>query len=105
MAYVMLLSLNTGLNAVRRRLGFSYWSLSAYLKNRTKKAVEYVGRFETALTEEARRQRVDGVVCGHIHTAEIKDMLGMTYCNDGDWVEHCPEIGRALCRARVGPYV
>src|SRR3546814_3424000 len=73
MAYVMLLSLNTGLNAVRRRLGFSYWSLSAYLKNRTKKAVEYVGRFETALTEEARRQRVDGVVCGHIHTAEIKD--------------------------------
>ncbi|HET8727373.1 MAG TPA: UDP-2,3-diacylglucosamine diphosphatase [Alphaproteobacteria bacterium] len=92
MAYVTLLGLNTVVNSVRRRLGFSYWSLSAYLKHRTKKAVEFVGRFEIALTDEARRQQVDGVVCGHIHTAEIKDMRGMTYCNDGDWVESCTAL-------------
>lgn len=91
-AYVMLLAANTLVNAFRRRFGFSYWSLSAYLKHRTKKAVEFVGRFETALSEEARRHGVDGVVCGHIHTAEIKDMRGILYCNDGDWVESCTAL-------------
>jgi UDP-2,3-diacylglucosamine pyrophosphatase LpxH len=91
-AYVLLLGMNTVVNAARRRLGYTYWSLSAYMKHRTKKAVEFVGRFEAALSEEARRQQVDGVVCGHIHTAEIKDMQGVTYCNDGDWVESCTAL-------------
>jgi UDP-2,3-diacylglucosamine pyrophosphatase LpxH len=91
-AYEILLNINTLLNVVRRRLGFSYWSLSAYMKQRAKRAVEYVGRFETALTDEARRRGVDGVICGHIHTAEMKDMQGMTYVNDGDWVESCTAL-------------
>ena len=77
---------------VRRRLGLSYWSLSAYLKHRVKNAVEYVGRFEQVVAEEARRRNVDGVICGHIHHAEIRDIDGITYCNDGDWVESCTAL-------------
>ena len=91
-AYATLLSANTHLNAVRRRLGLTYWSLSAYLKHKTKRAVEFIGRFEEALTEEARRRQVDGVICGHIHTAEMKDMRGVLYVNDGDWVESCTAL-------------
>ena len=91
-AYVLLLASNTAVNALRRRLGFSYWSLSAYLKHKTKQAVEYVGRFERALSDEARRRHVDGVICGHVHTAEMKDMLGVLYINDGDWVESCTAL-------------
>lgn len=91
-AYVLLLGLNTGVNAIRRRLGFSYWSLSAYMKGRAKQAVEFVGRFERALSDEARRRGLDGVICGHVHTAEFKDIDGVTYCNDGDWVESCTAL-------------
>ncbi len=91
-AYGILLGLNTIVNAVRRRLGYPYWPLSAYLKHRTKKAVEYLGRFENALCEEARRRDVDGVICGHVHTAEIKDITGFAYVNDGDWVESCTAL-------------
>lgn len=91
-SYALLLSLNTGLNIVRRRMGFSYWSLSAYLKHRTKKAVEFISRYEAALAEEARRRQVDGVICGHIHTAEMKDMNGVAYANTGDWVESCTAL-------------
>jgi len=91
-AYIMLLHLNTGLNFVRRRLGFTYWSIAAYLKQRAKSAVEYIGNYETALAEEARRREVDGVICGHIHTAEMRNMEGILYCNDGDWVESCTAL-------------
>ena len=91
-AYVMLLAMNTVVNAVRRRMGFPYWSLSAYLKHRTKKAVEFVGRFQRAMSDEARRREVDGVICGHVHTAEMRDMLGVLYVNDGDWVESCTAL-------------
>jgi len=88
-AYTLCLSLNTWLNLARRRLGFGYWSLSAYLKNKVKNAVNYIDNFEQTVAEEARRRRVDGVVCGHIHKAEIRDLDGVLYCNDGDWVESC----------------
>lgn len=91
-AYVLLLGTNTVVNLVRRRLGFQYWSLSAYLKHRTKKAVEFIGDYEKALAEEARRRQVDGVICGHIHHAEMRDMNGVLYCNDGDWVESCTAL-------------
>ena len=91
-AYTLLLNLNTGLNWARRRLGFEYWSLSAYLKKKTKKAVDYIGSFERVLADEARRRQVDGVVCGHIHNAEIRDVDGILYCNDGDWVESCTAL-------------
>jgi len=91
-AYSVLLASNTMLNRVRRRLGYGYWSLSAYLKHRAKQAVEYVGRYEVALSDEARRREVDGVICGHVHTAEMKDMRGVLYVNDGDWVESCTAL-------------
>ncbi|MFV3128031.1 UDP-2,3-diacylglucosamine diphosphatase [Niveispirillum sp. KHB5.9] len=91
-AYTFLLWLNTVLNKVRRKLGFPYWSLSAYLKHKTKKAVEFIGDYETALTDEARRRQVDGVICGHIHHAEMRDMDGVLYINDGDWVESCTAL-------------
>lgn len=91
-AYTCVLGVNTYLNLVRRKLGFSYWSLSAYLKNRVKNAVAYIGAYEDLVTNEARRHQVDGVVCGHIHHAEMR-MIGETiYCNDGDWVESCTAL-------------
>jgi UDP-2,3-diacylglucosamine pyrophosphatase LpxH len=91
-AYVLLLSLNTVFNEIRRKLGFTYWSLSAYLKHKAKTAVEFIGKYETAVAEEARRRRVDGIICGHIHSAVVRDMEGVLYCNDGDWVESCTAL-------------
>jgi UDP-2,3-diacylglucosamine pyrophosphatase LpxH len=91
-AYNLALDINTTFNYVRRKLGFSYWSLSAYLKHKVKNAVEYIGNYEHAIVGEARRRGVDGVICGHIHHAEIRDIDGITYCNDGDWVESCTAL-------------
>ena len=85
--YMVALHLNRWLNAVRARLGFPYWSLSQFLKHKVKNAVNYISDFEVALAHEARRRGVDGVVCGHIHKAEIRSIDGVLYCNDGDWVE------------------
>ncbi len=69
-----------------------YWSLSAFLKLRVKNAVQYIGSFADALCEEARGRDLDGVVCGHIHHAEIRDLGGLIYCNDGDWGESCTAL-------------
>jgi len=91
-AYNLALSFNTWFNLVRRRLGFSYWSLSAYLKHKVKNAVEFISNFETAVVAEARRRGADGVICGHIHTADIRTIDGIVYCNDGDWVESCTAL-------------
>lgn len=90
--YGLLLRLNTSINSVRRRLGMEYWSLAAYLKHKVKNAVQYIGRFEEAVVTAARREGVDGVVCGHIHRAEITRMGGITYMNCGDWVESCTAL-------------
>lgn len=91
-AYTMLLNLNTGFNYLRRKMGFSYWSLSAYLKHKVKNAVEYISHFEQAVATEARKRGADGVICGHIHNAEIRDIDGILYANDGDWVESCTAL-------------
>lgn len=91
-SYEFLLWLNTPLNWLRRRLGFGYWSLSAYLKYRVKTAVNFIGEFEAALADEARRRGVDGVVCGHIHHAADRQLNGVRYLNCGDWVESCTAI-------------
>jgi UDP-2,3-diacylglucosamine pyrophosphatase LpxH len=85
--YELTLRLNRHLNHLRGRLGLPYWSLSAYLKQKVKKALNYVTDFETAVAREARRRGHDGVVCGHIHRAEMRTIDGVLYCNDGDWVE------------------
>ncbi len=91
-AYNAAIAVNLWFNMFRRRFGLPYWSLSAYLKHKVKNAVEYISKFEDAVVEEARRRGADGVVCGHIHTAEIRDIGGITYCNDGDWVESCSAL-------------
>lgn len=85
--YTMILAVNRHFNRIRTKLGFEYWSLSQYLKHQVKNAVSYINSFEHAMVEEARRRGCDGVVCGHIHKAEIREVDGQLYCNDGDWVE------------------
>jgi UDP-2,3-diacylglucosamine pyrophosphatase LpxH len=88
-AYVTALAVNTVLNVVRRRLGLTYWSLSAWAKLKVKNAVSFIGQFEETLAREARRLNCDGVVCGHIHHAAKRDLDGIAYVNTGDWVESC----------------
>ena len=85
--YVAILAANHWFNRARARLGFGYWSLSQYLKHKAKGAVAFITDYEMALVGEARRRGLDGVVCGHIHKAEIRTVDGLLYCNDGDWVE------------------
>ena len=85
--YTLILHFNHWFNHLRVRLGFPYWSLSQYLKHKVKNAVSFISDFEHALANEARRRGLDGVVCGHIHKAEIRDIDGVLYCNEGDWVE------------------
>lgn len=91
-AYDWALWTNRYFNAVRRRLGYPYWSLSQWLKRQVKEAVKAIDRFETALAGEARRRGLDGVVCGHIHHAEMRMVNGVLYMNDGDWVESCTAL-------------
>jgi UDP-2,3-diacylglucosamine pyrophosphatase LpxH len=85
--YEFTLKLNRHLNYLRARLGLPYWSLSGYLKNKVKKALNFITDFEVAVANEARKRGHHGVVCGHIHRAEMRDINGILYCNDGDWVE------------------
>lgn len=91
-AYTAALVVNRWFNAIRRRLGYPYWSLSAWLKGRVKEAVKAIDRFETALATEAKSRGLDGVVCGHIHQAEMRQVNGVLYLNDGDWVESCTAL-------------
>ncbi len=91
-AYTTALVVNTWVNVIRRRLGLTYWSLSAWAKLKVKNAVNFIGKFEDALSSEARRNGVDGVICGHIHHATIHDRFGIRYINTGDWVESCTAI-------------
>ena len=91
-AYVTSLVLNRYFNVVRRKLGYPYWSLSQWLKRQVKGAIKAVDRFETALAGEAERRGFDGVICGHIHHAEMRRVGGVMYMNDGDWVESCTAL-------------
>ncbi len=85
--YTVILKINQVFNQWRARAGLPYWSLSQYLKLKVKNAVSYITKFEDALADEARKRGLDGVICGHIHKPEIRDIDGIKYCNDGDWVE------------------
>jgi UDP-2,3-diacylglucosamine pyrophosphatase LpxH len=90
--YDFVLYLNSKFNWIRHRMGFGYWSLSKYLKHRVKKAVDFMFQFEHNLAGYCRKRGFDGVICGHIHHAEIKDIDGIVYMNDGDWVESCTAL-------------
>ena len=91
-AYDTAIRLNTMFNAIRRMLGLKYWSLSQWAKLKVKNAVNFIGEYENTLSHEARRHEVDGVICGHIHHAVIRQAEGLTYINCGDWVESCTAV-------------
>jgi len=91
-AYGWALRGNDVLSHVRRRFGLPYWSLSSWLKHKVKNAVEYISRFEEIVAQEAHKRGADGVVCGHIHHAEIRKIGDVLYLNDGDWVESCSAL-------------
>jgi UDP-2,3-diacylglucosamine pyrophosphatase LpxH len=91
-AYDWAILVNRVFNAVRRRLGFPYWSLSQWAKLKVKNAVNFIGEFEKTLGAEAHRRNSDGVICGHIHHAVIREDFGVRYLNCGDWVESCTAI-------------
>lgn len=91
-AYNLALRVNVPINWIRRRLGLSYWSLSAWAKQKVKSSSSIKVRFEEALSREAREIGVDGVICGHIHQADMHGDLGIEYINCGDWVESCTAI-------------
>ena len=91
-AYTALMALNRWLNAFRRTFGMPYWSLSKHAKAKVKKSVEFISHYEDVVAHAAGIRGVDGVVCGHIHTAEIREIAGIEYYNDGDWVEGCTAL-------------
>lgn len=91
-AYEFAVNMNHYYNKMRKLMGLPYWSLSAFLKRKVKRAVEFVGNFEQAIVRRAREKKADGVVCGHIHTPEMRVIDGIHYCNDGDWVESCSAL-------------
>lgn len=91
-SYNILLVINRWYNNLRIKFGYGYWSLSSYLKHRVKQALNFIGDYEEALAEECKQRGLDGIVCGHIHHAEIRDISGIKYHNCGDWVESCTAI-------------
>jgi UDP-2,3-diacylglucosamine pyrophosphatase LpxH len=91
-AYDIVLSLNSKFNWIRHRMGFGYFSISKYLKHRVKKAIDFMFQFEKNLAAYCKKRGFDGVICGHIHHAEIKEIDGVVYMNDGDWVESCTAL-------------
>ena len=91
-AYAAAIAVNRWFNRIRRKLGYPYWSLSAWAKQRVKGAVKAIDRFEEAVSAEAARRGMDGVVCGHIHAAEMRQVAGVLYLNSGDWVESCTAL-------------
>ncbi len=91
-AYTWLMRLNVAVNRVRSWLKLPYWSLSKVAKHKVKNAVAFITRFEEVVAREAGERGVEGVVCGHIHNAEMRDIGGIAYYNDGDWVEGCTAL-------------
>ncbi|MBA4748814.1 MAG: UDP-2,3-diacylglucosamine diphosphatase [Sphingopyxis sp.] len=91
-AYTWLMRVNVLVNRVRTWLGLPYWSLSKVAKHKVKNAVAFITRFEEVVAREAGARGVDGVVCGHIHNAEMREIGGVAYYNDGDWVEGCTAL-------------
>lgn len=91
--YDLLLYLNAALNFIRQKLGIKkYWSLSKYVKDSVKSSVSFINDFESVLSTHAKNKGYDGIICGHIHKAEIRDIDGIEYLNCGDWVENCTAI-------------
>jgi len=99
--YDLVLDWNSKFNAVRHKMGFGYWSLSKFLKHRVKKAADFIFQFERNIVAYCKKRGFDGVICGHIHNAEIKELDGIVYMNDGDFVESVS----ALCETHDGDWI
>ena len=91
-AYDGLIYVNKLVNKMRALIGLSHWSLAKYLKRKAKAAANYIGDFEYEMTEYCRKKGYDGIICGHIHHATIREINGITYMNDGDWCESCTAL-------------
>lgn len=91
-AYEFSIFLNRWMNLFREKLGMPYWSISNFLKQRVKNAMQFIDNYEHAVAREAKRHQADGVICGHIHRADIKEIDGIDYFNTGDWVESCTAL-------------
>lgn len=91
-AYEMMMALNRWVNLVRRVFNLPYWSLSKYAKQKVKNAVSFISKFEEIVAHEAAHRGIDGVIAGHIHKAEMREIAGIQYFNDGDWVEGCTAL-------------
>jgi len=91
-AYDGLVVVNNRVNWVRHKLGLQYWSLSQAVKLKVKSACTFIAKFEEELMGAARRKGYDGVVCGHIHKAEMRSVGDIAYYNCGDWVEDCTAL-------------
>lgn len=90
--YQFLLRINRPLNFIRKKMGKKYWSLSAFIKEHVKKSVMYISNYEEIVSRQAKNGNYDGVICGHIHKAESRDIEGIRYLNCGDWVESCTAV-------------
>ncbi|MBX9902724.1 MAG: UDP-2,3-diacylglucosamine diphosphatase [Burkholderiales bacterium] len=92
-SYTFLIHLNRGLSWLRRKLGVSgHWSLADYAKRNVLQAVSFISDFETAVARTAAQRGLDGVICGHIHTAAMRNIENITYINCGDWVDSCTAV-------------
>ncbi|MBM9512031.1 UDP-2,3-diacylglucosamine diphosphatase [Desulfogranum marinum] len=91
-SYAMLLVVNRWLNVGRRMMGKDYRSISAWMKHQVKIVVNYMGQFEDVVTQEVVENDVDGLICGHIHKAGIREIGNILYTNSGDWVESCTAL-------------
>jgi UDP-2,3-diacylglucosamine pyrophosphatase LpxH len=91
-AYDLSINMSRFINKVRTVFGLKYWSLSAYLKGRVKESVNFIGNYEETLCNYVKGKNLDGIICGHIHHANIRDIGGIRYMNCGDWVESCTAL-------------
>lgn len=87
--YDFLMYLNRQIYKFRRMSGFPYWSLASFIKSKVKNAMKHIRKFEEIVARDVVHRNLDGVVCGHIHHPELRELNGILYCNDGDWVESC----------------
>lgn len=91
--YSALMNLNQLMSRLRRALDLpGHWSLAGAVKRNLKRAVVYVRDYELAVARHAAEQGFDGVICGHVHVAADKPLVGVRYMNCGDWVESCSAI-------------
>lgn len=90
--YNFMIYANIYLNKVRELFGMEYWSLSKYLKGRTKEALNYITGYEDKLIEYCEKKGYSGVICGHIHTPADRKVRDIHYLNCGDWIDSMTAI-------------